>query len=328
MPFFVLGTRRCFLQPTSDMSEEDDEINYPTGFGLKDIVSWGSSGMICLDAPTQTIVKSPHRDENKDDIAIEQRIYERSSERGSHEGLLQYHGPYESGIRPEFAPNGNLRTFLGKRGREIDMEKRLRWAKQITDTLRFIHSMHVIHRDVTCGNILLDADLNARLSDFGWSSLDGSPLLVAVTASHHSPGAAQSIQGDIFSLGSTFYELITGYFPFAELPEEEITARYSRAQFPETKSLGMIGDIITGCWPNRYSSFDAIFKDLEALHMPIHIVNLQLIVTSSKASTSWSPNLQPPQQPPSSPRFSSLSRLLESLQSCLVQDLSFYSPDQ
>jgi hypothetical protein len=29
-------------------------INYPTGFSLKDIVSWGNSGMICLDEPSQT----------------------------------------------------------------------------------------------------------------------------------------------------------------------------------------------------------------------------------------------------------------------------------
>ena len=30
-------------------------INYPTGFSLKDIVSWGISGMICLDEPSRTI---------------------------------------------------------------------------------------------------------------------------------------------------------------------------------------------------------------------------------------------------------------------------------
>jgi hypothetical protein len=76
-----------------------DEINYPTGFSLKDIVSWGSSGMICLDEPSRTIVKSPHGEENKDDLAIEKRIYERFSEHGGHEGLLHYHGPYELGIR-------------------------------------------------------------------------------------------------------------------------------------------------------------------------------------------------------------------------------------
>lgn len=54
-----------------------DDINYPTGFNLKDIVSWGNSGMVYLDESSQTVVKSPYGDENKENIAIEQRIYQR-----------------------------------------------------------------------------------------------------------------------------------------------------------------------------------------------------------------------------------------------------------
>lgn len=245
-----------------------DEINYPTGFSLKDIVSWGSSGMICLDKPSQTIVKSPHGEENKDDIAIEKRIYERFSEHGGHEGLLHYHGPYESGIRLEFACNGNLRSFLKKRAKDIDIERRLRWAKQITNALRFVHSTHVVHGDVTCGNILLDGQLNTKLSDFGGSSLDGSPLLVAVTASHRCPGSALSMQGDIFALGSTLYEIMTGVVPYYECSEEEVKARYSKGKFPETKFLGSIGDIITRCWHGRYSRFEAIITDINGMHVP------------------------------------------------------------
>ncbi|KAH8765639.1 hypothetical protein BGZ57DRAFT_535332 [Hyaloscypha finlandica] len=94
--------------------------------------------MICLDEPSRTIVKSPHGEENKDDLAIEKRIYERFSELGGHEGLLHYHGPYELGIRLEFACNGNLRSFLKRRAKDIDIERRLRWAKQIADALRFV----------------------------------------------------------------------------------------------------------------------------------------------------------------------------------------------
>jgi serine/threonine protein kinase len=245
-----------------------DEINYLTGFSLKDIVSWGNLGMICLDEPSQTIVKSPYGEENKDDIAIEKRIYERFSEHSGHDGLLHYYGPYESGIRLEFACNGNLRSFLKKRAKDIDIERRLRWAKQIADALRFVHSINVVHGDVTCGNILLDGQLNTKLSDFGGSSLDGSPLLVAVTASHRCPRPAISIQGDIFALGSTLYEVMTGYVPYHDFPEEEVEARYSKGEFPETKFLGPIGDIITHCWHGRYSSFDAIIADVKGMHGP------------------------------------------------------------
>ena len=244
-----------------------DEIHYPTGFGLKDIVAWGNSGMVCLDESSETIVKSPHGEENQDAIAIERRIYERFSKHGGHGGLLCYHGPYESGIRLEYACNNNLRSFLRTtHTKDIDTKQRLRWAKQITDTLRFVSSKNVVHGDLTCSNIFLDRHLDTKLADFAGSSLDGSDLLVAVTASHRYPGSALSVQGDIFALGSTLYEIMTGVVPYHEFSEKEIESRYSKYEFPETKSLGPIGDVITHCWQSQYNSFDAIITDLEGMH--------------------------------------------------------------
>jgi serine/threonine protein kinase len=243
-----------------------DEINYPTGFGLHDIVSWGNLGLICLDKSSNTVVKSPHDQENSDEIAIERSVYERFQEHGSNEGLLRYYGPYELGIRLEFACNGNLRRFLKTNAKDISVEQRLYWAAQIAKVLCFVHSANVIHGDLSCSNILLDGNLNAKLSDFGGSSLDGSPLLVAVAPSHRSPGSALSIQGDIFALGSTLYEIMTGDVPYRALSEEEIHARYAIKEFPETKFLGPMGDIIASCWHGRYNSFEAIIKDIRGIH--------------------------------------------------------------
>lgn len=138
----------------------DDEINYPTGFSLKDIVSWGNSCMIYLDDASQIIIKTPHGEENRDDIAIEKRIHERFSERGGHEGLFHSHGPYESRIRLAFACNGNLRSFLRNRihakDTGVNNERRLLWAAQIPNALRFVRSTNVVHGDVICGNVLSD----------------------------------------------------------------------------------------------------------------------------------------------------------------------------
>ena len=245
-----------------------EEINYPTGFMLKDIVSWGNSGMICLDEQSQTVVKSPHGEENEVDIAIEKRIYERLEEHGGHEGLLRYLGPYESGIRLEFARHGNLRSFLNTNAKDMGIEERLRWAKQIADALRFVHSVNIVHGDVTCSNILLDGQINAKLTDFAGSSLDGSPLSVAVTASHRCPGPALSIQGDIFALGSTMFEIMTGNVPYHNLLENEVKARYSRGKFPDTELLGPVGGIIARCWHGQYGTFDSIVADIEGISVP------------------------------------------------------------
>jgi hypothetical protein len=61
---------------------------------------------------------------------------------------------------------------------------------------------------------------------------------------------------------------MTGYVPYHDFPEEEVEARYSKGEFPETKFLGPIGDIITHCWHGRYSSFDAIIADVKGMHGP------------------------------------------------------------
>ncbi|KAI9767789.1 MAG: hypothetical protein M1840_005470 [Geoglossum simile] len=243
-----------------------DEIHYPTGFCFKDIISWGNWGMALLDRSSHTVVKSPHEEKNEAAIDVERRIYERFSENGGHEGLLYYYGPYESGIRLEFACNNTLRSFIAKGNFPFGIESlRLRWAKQVTDALCFVHGKHVIHGDLTCSNIFLDEHLNAKLADFGGSSIDGSPLLVQVTASHRYPGPLLSVQGDIFALGSTLYEIMTGVVPYHELSEEEIEVRYSKRGFPEMKSLGSVGGIIMGCWHDRYDCVDSIVADMETL---------------------------------------------------------------
>ncbi|KAI9763230.1 MAG: hypothetical protein M1839_006574 [Geoglossum umbratile] len=243
-----------------------DKIHYPTGFCFKDIISWGNWGMALLDRSSHTVVKSPHEEKNEAAIVIERRIYERLGENGGHMGLLQYYGPYESGIRLEYACNNTLRSFVANGKFPLDIESlRLRWAKQVTDVLCFIHGKCVIHGDLTCGNIFLDEHLDAKLADFCGSSIDGSPLLVQVTASHRYPGPLLSVQGDIFALGSTLYEIMTGVVPYHKLSEKEIEVRYSKRDFPETKSLGSVGDIIRGCWQGRYDCVDSVVIDMEGM---------------------------------------------------------------
>ncbi|KAM3436248.1 hypothetical protein NHJ13734_005188 [Beauveria thailandica] len=242
----------------------NDEIQYPPGFGLKDVVAWGSTGLVVLDSATQTVIKTPFDPENNSPILREREIYERLAKKGKHPGTLSYYGQVDGGgIRLEYASKLDLQSFLHHQ--RVNPGLRLCWMIQLADALAFIHDAGIIHGDLTSANVFLDDRMNARLADFAGSSIDSSPLLVEVTASHLYPGNLLSPQGDIFALGSVLYEVTTGKRPYAGLSDASIQSMFQKGEFPDVTSLGSLGHIIRTCWDGGYKDSKALVKDLEAI---------------------------------------------------------------
>ncbi|OCL09452.1 kinase-like protein [Glonium stellatum] len=242
------------------------ELYIPDGFTIKDIVAWGTSGMVFLDSTSNTVVKSPLSERDRGTIKIEREIYERFTQHGGHEGLLQYVEPFGTGIRLEFASNQGILPYIRKHKSNISFEQRLRWCEELSCTLFYIHSNKIIHGDLKCNNIFLDGALHSKVADFGGSSMDGSGLSVQVTASHRSPGVLNSIEGDLFALGSSFYEILTGEAPYAGREEDEIRSLFSESKFPEaTTSLGPMGDIILGCWQGKYVTAHEVYTKIKVI---------------------------------------------------------------
>ncbi|OAA69159.1 Protein kinase-like domain protein [Cordyceps fumosorosea ARSEF 2679] len=241
-----------------------DDIQYTPGFGYKDLVACGSTGLVVLDSATQTVIKTPVGPENSAHIQRERQIYERLTERGQHQGVLSYHGEVEGGgIRFEFAPKFDLQSFI--RREHVDTSLHLRCMVQLANALAFIHRAGIIYGDFTTANVFLDDKLNAKLADFAGSSIDSSPLLVAVTTSHEFPGNLLPEQGDIFAYGSAMYEVVTGQRPYATLSEADIPPLFQNGEFPDVTSLGSLGYIIRNCWDGGYKDSQALVKDLEGL---------------------------------------------------------------
>ena len=102
-----------------------------------------------------------------------------------------------------------------------------KYTRQILEGLEFLHFNNIIHRDIKGGNILVDRDGNVRLTDFGgakiiaeelefqnYKSLKGTPNWMAPEVLKTGEYTRYS---DIWSLGCTVYEMITGEPPWSEL---------------------------------------------------------------------------------------------------------------
>ncbi|WVW82105.1 hypothetical protein I302_104110 [Kwoniella bestiolae CBS 10118] len=124
----------------------------------------------------------------------------------------------------EHAPLGTLDRMLRISPQLVGRRLWERWAREGAEALEWVHGKGVVHADVKPGNLLLTADLHIRLSDFGSSLLihpahpptDGLGLgtLPFSPPELVDPNQTFSFPVDIFALGATLYQCLTGREPF------------------------------------------------------------------------------------------------------------------
>lgn len=79
------------------------------------------------------------------------------------------------------------------------------------------------------------------MCDFAGSSIDGQDPLICYETSHEHPDIEGiSAKSELFALGSTFYEIMTGSKPYSELSEAEITRAYKRGSYPNLSTLAAL----------------------------------------------------------------------------------------
>ncbi|KAM6934348.1 serine/threonine-protein kinase SIK1 [Xenentodon cancila] len=124
-------------------------------------------------------------------------------------------------IVTEYAKNGEMFDHLTSNGRMSEDEARKKFW-QILTAVDYCHRHHIVHRDLKTENLLLDANMNIKLADFGFGNFynAGEPLS---TWCGSPPYAAPEVfegkeyegpQLDIWSLGVVLYVLVCGSLPF------------------------------------------------------------------------------------------------------------------
>lgn len=136
-------------------------------------------------------------------------------------GIGQYDGiPY---IVMEYVPGKTLKQLIQETGR-LPVQTAMRFVCQILDALSAAHAIGIIHRDVKPQNVIVTAEGDAKLTDFGIArDVEANTMTFAgdtVIGSVHylSPeqatGAPVNAASDIYSAGIILYEMLTGDIPF------------------------------------------------------------------------------------------------------------------
>ncbi|KAL9327958.1 hypothetical protein ACSQ67_002961 [Phaseolus vulgaris] len=125
----------------------------------------------------------------------------------------------------EFLPNGSLDVVLfdPKQRARLDWSKRLNIINGIARGILYLHEdsrLKVIHRDLKASNVLLDHDMNAKISDFGMARIfsgnegEANTATIVGTYGYMAPEYAMeglySIKSDVFGFGVLLLEIITG----------------------------------------------------------------------------------------------------------------------
>lgn len=172
-------------------------------------------------------------------------------------------GPQKEYIELQYYPNGNLKEYVDRNRASTTETDLKRWAHQMIQSVAYIHSKRVRHSDLRLDQWLVDAGLNARLSDFNASGYDdqpdlglkGRPAQGLESPSHYlprDPGADNTVESDLFALGSTLYELVAGRKPYEGMSDESIESLFGEGKFPNTEGL-LLDDIILGRWKRKIS---------------------------------------------------------------------------
>ncbi|HMP42088.1 MAG TPA: protein kinase, partial [Roseiflexaceae bacterium] len=144
----------------------------------------------------------------------------------------------------EYVDGSDLKSLILRQG-ALPIEQALAIAADAADGLEAAHRVGMIHRDVKPQNIMISADGNAKLTDFGIAKSNLSTAMTETgvtfgTADYISPEQARGLpvspRSDIYSLGVTLYEMLTGRLPFSGDSSIAVAMQHVSAEPPLPRS--------------------------------------------------------------------------------------------
>lgn len=171
-----------------------------------------------------------------------------------HENIVQYFGTHKEGgklyIFLELVSQGSLAALYQKY--HLQDSQVSAYTRQILNGLHYLHRRNVLHRDIKCANILVDASGLVKLADFGlakemsilsqaksskgtvyWMAPEVWPMLWAFPDGKVAKAKPHGPPADIWSLGCTVLEMLTGEVPYPDMEWTQALLKIGRGIPPE-----------------------------------------------------------------------------------------------
>jgi len=222
----------------------------------------------------------------EDPGAVQRFVREaQSAARLNHPNIVQIYAISEEGGRPffamEFVSGTSLQSILRARGK-LEIGEACRLMLQASSGLAAAHDLGVVHRDIKPANLMIDERGLLKIADFGLALLaDSVSRLTATGMFMGTPGYLSPEQcldrnidhrTDIYSLGITFFETLTGVMPFKADSPLALLRQILEVEPPDVGSLrpeidetlrGILARMIAKDRDQRYPDCHAVLTDLE-----------------------------------------------------------------
>jgi hypothetical protein len=189
----------------------------------------------------------------------------------------------------------------------LEEELALRVVQQTCSALSYAHGRGIVHRDIKPGNILLDAQGNAKLADFGIARVAAAqgveqtltvPGSVMGTLRYMAPeqkldAASADARSDLYSLGVVFYEMLTG-----QVPEGRFELPAQARQGLDPRLDGIVDRALRAAAEQRYQSAEEMARDLSSITTEREYSRLHAEEPAPEPAPARPPEPEPELRPP------------------------------
>ncbi|RDX83768.1 Serine/threonine-protein kinase STY17, partial [Mucuna pruriens] len=180
----------------------------------------------------------------------------------------------------EFLPGGTLKQYLFKNRRnKLPYKDVIQLALDLSRGLSYLHAKQIVHRDIKSENMLLDANQNLKIADFGVSRVEatnqsemtGETGTYGYMAPEVLNGKSYNRKCDVYSFGICLWEIYCCNMPYSKLSLAAVSCavinQHLRPEIPR-RCPSALANIMRKCWdakPERRPEMHEVVKMLEAI---------------------------------------------------------------